>query len=212
MREIEDFTTGEEIANAILHGVGLGLATAALVILVIYASMFGDVWHKVSFSIYGATLVILYLSSTLYHSFPKGRAKKVFQIFDHAAIYLLIAGTYTPLTLIALRGPLGWTIFGIVWFIAIVGIVFKAIWIEKFQILSTLLYILMGWLIIFAIKPLFAAIPRASLIFLVIGGLFYTLGTIFYAWPMMKYHHAIWHIFVLGGSIFHFFTILLLLP
>ncbi|PRX29916.1 hemolysin III [Orenia metallireducens] len=202
----------EEITNAILHGIGLGLAIAALVVLVVLASMFGDVWYVVSFSIYGSTLIILYLSSTLYHSFPKGKVKDIFRIFDHASIYLLIAGTYTPLTLISLRGSLGWTIFGIVWGITILGIVYKIFWIEHFKIFSTVLYIIMGWLVIFAIKPLLAVLNMTSIVFLVLGGVLYTVGTIFYAWEQMKYNHAIWHLFVLGGSICHFFTVLFLLP
>lgn len=212
MDNIENFTKGEEVTNAILHGIGLGLAIAALVVLVVFARIYGDVWYMASFSIYGSTLVMLYLSSTLYHSFPEGKVKNIFEIFDHSAIYLLIAGTYTPLTLISLRGSLGWTIFGIVWGIAVVGIVFKVFWVKKFVILSTLLYIVMGWLIIFAINPLLAAMNKTSIIFLVSGGLLYTLGTIFYVRRKMKYHHAIWHLFVLGGSVCHFFTILFLLP
>lgn len=212
MDNIENFTKGEEITNAILHGIGLGLAIAALVVLVVLAKIYGDIWYVVSFSIYGSTLVILYLSSTLYHSFPEGRVKNIFEIFDHSAIYLLIAGTYTPMTLISLRGSLGWSIFGIVWGIAIVGIVFKVFWVKKFVVFSTLLYIVMGWLIIIAIKPLLAAMNKMSIIFLVSGGILYTVGTIFYVWRRMKYHHAIWHLFVLGGSVCHFFTILFLLP
>jgi len=212
MNNIENFTKGEEITNAILHGVGLGLSIAALVVLVVFAKVYGSVWHIVSFSIYGSTLVILYLSSTLYHSFPEGKVKNIFEIFDHSAIYLLIAGTYTPMTLISLRGYLGWTIFGIVWGIAVIGIIFKVFWVKRFVIFSTLLYIIMGWLIIFAINPLMASMSKTSIIFLVVGGVLYTVGSIFYVWRRMKYHHAVWHIFVLGGSICHFFTILFLLP
>lgn len=205
-------TLGEEITNAILHGVGFGLAVAALVVLVVLASRYGSVWHVVGFAIYGATLVILYLSSTLYHSFPEGKVKRLFHIFDHAAIFLLIAGTYTPITLITLRGPLGWTIFGIVWAIAILGVIFKAFWITKLKILSTILYIAMGWLVVVALKPLLAALNQTSATFLIVGGLLYTVGTIFYVWRSMKYNHAVWHLFVLAGSICHFFTILFMLP
>ncbi|MBM7555220.1 PAQR family membrane homeostasis protein TrhA [Halanaerobacter jeridensis] len=211
MTEKRKLTHGEEITNVILHGIGLGLAIAALVVLVVLSSMLGTNWHTVSFSIYGATLVILYLSSTLYHSFPHGKVKEIFKIFDHSAIYLLIAGTYTPISLITLRGTLGWTIFTVVWAIAIFGIVFKIFFVKKFKILSTLLYIAMGWLIVVAIKPLFLALNDISTIFLVIGGVLYTAGTIFYAWRSLKYHHAIWHLFVLAGSICHFFTMLFLL-
>lgn len=212
MNNIENFTKGEEITNAILHGIGLGLAIVALVVLVVFAKVSGNVWHIVSFSIYGSTLIILYLSSTLYHSFPDGKVKNIFEIFDHSAIYLLIAGTYTPLTLISLRGYLGWTIFGVVWGIAVIGIIFKVFWVKRFVIFSTVLYIIMGWLIIFAINPLIATMTETSIMFLVVGGVLYTVGTIFYVWRRMKYHHAVWHTFVLAGSICHFFTILFLLP
>ncbi len=212
MIKIRELTKGEEITNAILHGIGMGLAIAALVVLVVYANIFGDVWHIVSFSIYGSTLVILYLASTLYHSFPKGKTKNIFKIIDHACVYLLIAGTYTPLTLITLRGPLGWTIFGLIWGIALIGIIFKIFFIKKFIVLSTLLYIVMGWLIIIAIKPLTVVMNDASFKFLLAGGALYTVGTIFYGLQRIKYNHAIWHLFVLGGSICHFFTVLFLLP
>lgn len=212
MDNIENFTKGEEITNAIIHGIGAGLSIAALVVLIVFASLYGNVWFIVSFTIYGVTLVILYMSSTLYHSFPKGKVKDIFEIFDLSSIYLLIAGTYTPFTLISLRGRLGWTIFAIVWGISIFGIIFKVFWVKKFVILSTSLYIAMGWLIVFILKPLMISMSKISIIYLVIGGLLYTLGTFFYVYRKFKYHHAIWHIFVLGGSICHFFTILFMLP
>lgn len=206
------YSKGEEVTNSILHGIGLGFAIAALTLLVVLASIYGDVWYVVSFAIYGSTLIILYLSSTLYHSFPVGSVKDVFQVFDHASIYLLIAGTYTPLTLIPLRGKLGWTIFAVVWGIALMGIVFKIFFVKKFMILSTVLYIVMGWMIIIAIKPLMNTVSGSSIIFLVLGGLFYTVGTIFFINKKIKFNHAIWHLFVLAGSVCHFFTILYLLP
>lgn len=209
---VERYTPGEEITNAILHGVGLGLALAALAVLVVMASLSGNAWHIVSFSIYGATLVLLYLSSTLYHSFYAGRAKRLFRVFDHSSIFLLIAGTYTPITLIALRGRLGWTVFGVVWGIAVLGIVGKAFWTHKFVFMSTLLYIAMGWLVVAVIKPVLENLNTVSLVFLGVGGLFYTLGTVFYLWRKLKYHHAVWHLFVLAGSICHFFTVLFMLP
>ena len=212
MRNVNRFTRGEEIANAILHGIGLGLAIAALIVLVVLASIYGSALYIVSFSIYGTTLVILYLASTLLHSFPEGKAKNIFEIMDHSAIYLLIAGTYTPLALIALGGTLGWIYFGVVWSLALLGVIFKIIFIKRFVILSTLLYIAMGWLIVFALSPLFHSLTTKSLIFLVIGGVVYTIGTIFYIWHKIKFHHAIWHLFVLGGSVCHFFTILFMLP
>jgi hemolysin III len=196
----------------VLHGVGLGLAIAALVVLVVFATNYGGGRHVASFSIYGSTLVLLYLSSTLYHSFPRGKVKDIFRVVDHACVYLLIAGTYTPLALIALQGPLGWTIFGIAWGLALLGIVYKIFWIKKFIVLSTLLYIAMGWMILAAIRPLIQSVNTTSLVFLGAGGLAYTLGTIFYGWQRLKYNHAVWHLFVLAGSICHFFTVLYLLP
>ena len=212
MKNIENFTKGEEITNAILHGIGLGLAIAALVILIVFASIKGDSRYIVSYTIYGSTLVLLYLASTLYHSLPYGKGKDVFEIFDHSAVYLLIAGSCTPLTLVALKGTLGWTIFGIVWGLSVIGIIFKVFWVKKFVVLSTVLYIAMGWLIVIAIKPLMKFMSTTSLVFLIIGGVLYTLGTVFYIWRGMKYHHAIWHLFVLGGSICHFFTMIFMLP
>ncbi|WP_230866661.1 PAQR family membrane homeostasis protein TrhA [Iocasia frigidifontis] len=205
------YSKGEEITNAILHGIGLGLAIAALVILIVFANHYGNTWHIIGFTVYGSTLIILYLSSTLYHSFPAGKLKRIFRIFDHSSIFLLIAGTYTPLTLIALQGTLGWTFFCIVWSLAILGIIFKIFWINRFKLFSTVLYILMGWLIIIAIKPLLTALNNKSIIFLIIGGGFYTVGTIFYSCRRIKYNHAIWHLFVLAGSICHFFTIFYIL-
>ncbi len=202
----------EEIINAILHGIGFGLAIAALIILIIFANIYGDTWHLVGFSIYGTTLIILYLASTLYHSFPRGKWKNLFQVIDHASIFLLIAGTYTPVTLTAMRGPWGWSIFGIVWAIALLGILLKVFYMNKLKYLSLVLYIAMGWLIVIAIKPLIESVETTSLIFLIAGGLFYTVGTLFYAWKNLPYSHAIWHLFVLGGSICHFFTVFYLLP
>ncbi len=198
----------EEIANAVLHGVGLGMAISALVVLVVVANIFGDLIHIIANSIYGSTLIILYLASTLYHSFPRGKAKYVFKIIDHSAIFLLIAGTYTPITMVFLRGVLGWTIFALIWLIAGVGIIINIIWFERVQKISLFLYILMGWLSIFALRPLLLALNRISIIFLVVGGLFYTSGIFFYIKDNLKYNHAIWHIFVLAGSVSHFFTIL----
>ncbi len=211
MDDIEKLTKGEETINAVLHGIGLGLAIAALVILVVLANMLGGTWHIISFSIYGSTLIILYLASTLYHSFPHGKAKKIFRIIDHSAIYLLIAGTYTPVTLICLRDKLGWAIFITVWVIAIGGIVFELIPARKNKVVSAVLYIIMGWLVIIAIKPLLLTMNQASMLFLVLGGVLYTVGAVFYVARQIKYHHAIWHLFVLVASICHFFTMLFLL-
>ncbi len=200
---------GEEIANSITHGIGAALATAALVILVVFASIRGDAWQVVSFSIYGASLIIMYTSSTLYHAFTNKKLKHYFRIMDHSSIFLLIAGTYTPVTLISLRGTgWGWTIFGIIWGLAILGIFFKLFFIGKLEKLSVVFYILMGWLVVIAIKPMLENLPTGLLIWIAIGGLSYTLGVIFYAWQKLPYGHTIWHLFVLGGSISHFFGIL----
>jgi len=211
MSNNRNHTRGEEITNAILHGIGLGLAIAALVILLVLGHSHGNVWHIAAYSIYGSTLIMLYLASTLYHSFPEGKGKNILRIIDHSSIFLLIAGTYTPLTLILLRGNWGWTLFVLVWGIALIGILLKIICLNKLKYVSTLLYLVMGWLVMLVIKPLLAVINKPSLIFLIIGGLLYTSGIFFYSSKKIKYNHAIWHLFVLGGSICHFFTVLYLL-
>jgi len=204
-------STGEEIANAITHGIGALLAIAALVVLIVLAAMKGTVWHVVSFSIFGTTLVLLYFASTLYHSLTFTRARGLFHKFDHISIYLLIAGTYTPFCLTALRGWIGWTVFGIVWTCAIIGAVIKAISIGSKVRLSTILYVLMGWVIIIAIKPLYEAMSFNGFMFLIAGGVSYTLGTFFFLRDQVKYNHSVWHLFVLGGSVLHFFSVLSLL-
>lgn len=197
----------EEVVNAITHGIGTLLAVAGLVLLTVFAYLYGDMWHVISSSIYGTTLVLLYLASTLYHSFTNERVKYIFKIIDHSAIYLLIAGTYTPFTLIPLHGTLGWTVFGLVWGLAVLGITLKVFFVGRFKLISTMCYVFMGWFIIFAIKPLIATVPTLGIVWLMIGGLFYTLGTIFYLWHKLPYHHAIWHLFVLAGSISHFIAV-----
>ena len=204
-------STGEEIANAITHGIGALLAVAALVVLIVMAAIHGSVWHIVSFSIFGATLVLLYFASTLYHSLTHAKAKRVFHKFDHISIYLLIAGTYTPFCLTALRGWIGWTVLGVVWSCAILGAVLKAISVGKRIKLSTVLYILMGWVILVAIQPLYKAMPFNGFLFLLAGGISYTIGTIFFIRNQVKYNHSVWHVFVLGGSVLHFFSVLSLL-
>ncbi|MBW4840308.1 MAG: hemolysin III family protein, partial [Paenibacillaceae bacterium] len=156
---------------------------------------------------------LLYLCSTLVHSFKEGKLKDLFEFFDHSSIYIYIAGTYTPFMLVAVRGPLGWSLFGTVWGIALLGVVFKAFFVKRFLFMSTIFYLIMGWLIVIAWGPLTVAMPHQGIVLLVAGGLAYTLGTIFYVWRGFPYHHAIWHLFVLGGSVTHFFAILLyLLP
>ena len=205
-------STGEEIANAITHGVGAVMAIAALVVLIVISAMKGTVWHIISFSIFGATLILLYFASTLYHSLTNVRAKNVFHKFDHISIYLLIAGTYTPFCLTALRGWIGWSVLGVVWGCAILGAVLKAISIGKRVRLSTILYVLMGWVILIAIKPLYHAMSFNGFMFLMAGGISYTFGTIFFIRDQVKYNHSMWHLFVLGGSVLHFFSVLTLLP
>ncbi len=200
---------GEEIANSITHGIGAALSIVALVLLVVFASKYGDIWRIVSFSIYGSTLFFLYLASTLYHSFTNRSVKRFFRILDHSSIYLLIAGTYTPVTLVSMRSPWGWTIFGLIWAMAIGGITAKIFLIGKYRIVSVLLYVAMGWLIIIAFKPMLQMVPKGLIIWLFIGGLCYTLGLIFYACKKVPYFHFIWHLFVLGGSISHFLGMLL---
>ncbi|MEM7114068.1 MAG: hemolysin III family protein [Chloroflexota bacterium] len=203
------YTLGEEIANAVTHGIGVLLSVAGLTLLVVLASIYGDVWRIVSFSIYGGSLVILYLASTLYHTFQQPRAKRIFRIMDHSAIYLLIAGTYTPIALVALRGPWGWSVFGIVWGLALVGIIFKVFFTGRYDKVSTIAYVLMGWLCLVAIREMFAVIPFNGMLWIIAGGCFYTFGVVFYVWHKLPYNHAIWHLFVLAGSICHFFAILL---
>lgn len=205
------YTKNEEIVNAITHGIGTGLAIAALVILVVSAVFKGTPWHVVSFAIFGAMLVILYLDSTLYHSLTNKNVKKLFRKFDHMSIYLLIAGTYTPYCFTALRGPLGWTMFGVAWGCTIVGIVLNALFLKKKSILSTILYFAMGCFILVAAKPLYMAMTFKGFLFLLIGGAFYTVGAFFYVKDKIFFNHGIWHLFVIGGSIFHFFSVLSLL-
>ncbi len=198
----------EEIANSITHGIGAALSIAGLTVLVVLAALYGDAWHVVSVSIYGSSLVLLYLASTLYHSFRQPRVKRFFKIADHAAIYLLIAGTYTPFMLVSLRGPWGWSLLGTIWGLAVVGIVFKFFFIGRYERLSLVIYLLMGWLCVVAAQPMITRIPAGGLLWLVAGGLAYSLGVIFYRWEVLRYNHAIWHLFVLAGSICHFFAIL----
>ncbi|MEA3349059.1 MAG: hemolysin III family protein [Chloroflexota bacterium] len=205
------YTLGEEITHAITHGLGAGLSIAGLVVLIILAAKRGDVYQIVSFSIYGATLFILYLASTLYHSFQSPRLKHIFQIIDHASIYLLIAGTYTPFLLVGMRGTLGWTLLIIIWGLAALGVSFKTMFIHRFEKLSLLAYILMGWLSVVMLKQLLANIPVGGLIWLGAGGAAYTVGVIFYALKKIPYMHAVWHLFVLGGSLCHYFAVFLYL-
>ncbi|WP_129726518.1 PAQR family membrane homeostasis protein TrhA [Ectobacillus funiculus] len=211
MATTHTFSKGEEIANSITHGIGALLSIAALVLLIVFSALHGTAWHVVSFTLFGSTMVILYLSSTLVHALPRGKAKDVFEILDHSSIYFFIAGTYTPFLFIAVKGWLGWTLFGIVWGLAVAGTVFKSFFVKKFLHISTLLYVIMGWLIVFAWKPLVQGVPHNGVVLLVIGGILYTVGAIFYVWRGFKFHHAIWHVFVIAGTTMHFFSVLLYL-
>jgi len=201
----------EEVANLATHAVGLALSIAGLTLLVTFAGLSGDPWRIVSFSIYGAALVALYASSTLYHGVPSAHLKRFFRRFDHAAIYLLIAGTYTPFVLVLLRGGLGWTMFGIVWALAAFGVAVKVAFTGRFEVLTVALYLGMGWMGVAAIKPMVAALPAGGLALLVAGGLAYTVGVIFYAGRCIPFNHAIWHMFVVAGSVCHFLTVILFL-
>ncbi|MCB5253956.1 MAG: hemolysin III family protein [Candidatus Cloacimonadaceae bacterium] len=194
----------EEITNAVTHGIGVGFAIAALVILVVYAARISDTWKIVSYSIYGGTLITLFLSSTLYHAFTHPYIKRFFRILDHSSIFLLIAGTYTPVTIGTMRGGWGWTMFGLIWGLTIAGICLKIFAMRKLKWISTVIYLLMGWIMIIAIKPLLACVSSTFITWILIGGAAYSLGVIFYIARKMPYHHAIWHLFVLIGSICHF--------
>ncbi|MEZ6017145.1 MAG: hemolysin III family protein [Planctomycetota bacterium] len=200
-------SVGEELANAITHGAGALLSIAGLVLLIVRAAATDDPWRVVSFTIFGAALVLLYLGSTLYHSLAHTRARALFKALDHSLIYVLIAGTYTPFMLGPLRGPWGWSVFGAMWGMALIGILFKARYSHRFRRASTILYLGMGWVGLIAIKPLLQHVPPPALAWLLAGGLAYSLGTLFYVWRGQRYHHAAWHLFVLAGSACHFVAI-----
>lgn len=203
------YTLGEEIFSSVSHGVGACLSIAGTVVLLVFSVIYGNALAVVSSSIYGASLIILYTMSTLYHSFTNERVKHFFQIMDHNTIFLLIAGTYTPITLYILGGVTGWILFSVVWVASIIGITLNSINMEKAKIPSLVCYIATGWVIIFAIKPLIAKVPFLSAFFLVLGGVIYTVGIVFYVIKKVKYFHPIWHIFTILGSAFHYFSILI---
>lgn len=211
MGDTHTFTKIEEIANAVTHGIGAVLSIAALVLLIVFSSLYGNAWHVVSFTIFGSTMLLMYICSTLLHSLPIGKAKNVFEVLDHSSIYFFIAGTYTPFLFIMIDGWISWLLFALVWTLAIGGTIFKAFFVKRFIVPSTMLYLLMGWLIVFAWKPLIANLPTNAMIFLVLGGILYTVGSIFYMWRGFKFHHAVWHLFVVAGSAMHFFSILMFL-
>ena len=208
MKRFTKFRTKEEIANSITHLIGLCLSIVGLIVLIFSAAQSGNNWRITSFYIYGISLVILYGASFLYHSVRSARKKNIAKMFDHFAIYMLIAGTYTPFTLISLRETGGKNLFICIWCIALAGIILKIFFINKFKVLSTIIYLIMSWLIIVFINPLIKSVPADGIQLLLVGGGFYSLGTIFYLGKKIPYHHAIWHLFVLGGSITHYFAIL----
>ncbi|MCD6009182.1 PAQR family membrane homeostasis protein TrhA [Halomonas sp. IOP_31] len=199
----------EELLHCISHGIGAALALAGMVVLIALASLAThvDPWKIVGVSLYGATLVLLYSASTLYHGVRRPRLKRALKVVDHCAIYALIAGTYTPFLLVNLRGPLGWTLFAVIWSLAIGGIALKLIWPQRFGVLRVAVYLVMGWLIVLASDAMGTYLSDTSITLLVAGGVTYTLGVVFYAIRAIPFHHAIWHLFVLGGSVFHYFAV-----
>jgi hemolysin III len=204
------YTRGEEIANSVIHGIGIVLALAGLAVLMALSSRYGTAAHVVGCGVFGITLVLLYTASTLYHSIPlaRSRAKAVLRALDHSAIFLLIAGTYTPFSLVNLRGPWGWTLLAVIWTLAILGIAARVMLGRRSTAVAVGFYIAMGWAVLAVIKPLMTHVAPGGVLLLAIGGLVYTAGVAFYLWRRLPYHHAIWHAFVLLGSIFHFFAIL----
>ena len=203
------YPLAEELANSISHGLGAALSVVALTLMVVVSAAADDGWKLASAIVYGSTLVLLFLASTLYHAIVNWRAKQVLRIIDHCAIYLLIAGPYTPFLLINLRGAWGWTLFAVIWSLALFGIFFKAFYRHRFPRLSLFTYIMMGWLIIVAISEMLAKVPSGALWLLLAGGITYTVGAIFYRWERIPFNHAIWHLFVLGGSTCHFLAVYL---
>ena len=208
MRPERPLSLAEEIANSVIHGIGLVASLAAVPVLVVTAAGRGDAGLVVGSSVFAATLVALYAASTIYHALPPSRAKQVFRVLDHVAIYLLIAGTYTPFTLGVLRGAWGWTLFGIVWGFAALGILLKLVLGPRYSRMATVPYLLMGWLGIVAIEPVTRLVPFPGIVLLVAGGLVYTVGVAFFLWERQHHHHAMWHGCVLGGSACHFFAVL----
>jgi hemolysin III len=207
INEVREQTAVEEVANAITHGIGAFLSIVALVILVVSASIYGNTWQIVSAAIYGFSMVFLYTMSTLYHSIRGGKFKDILNQFDHSAIFLLIAGTYTPITLVGLQGAWGWSIFGVIWALALAGIVCKVFFMEQTFKFSSFFYLAMGWMFLVAIKPMIDRLPSASLYWLLAGGFFYSVGVVFYLWRNKKFMHSVFHLFVLGGTVCHFFSI-----
>ncbi|MCL9684683.1 PAQR family membrane homeostasis protein TrhA [Legionella maioricensis] len=202
-------TKAEEIGNATTHALGVLLSLIAITLFIVFAMNQEDALKLISSLVFGSTLLLMYASSTLYHSFKDPKLKHLFRIVDHASIYLLIAGSYTPFMLVTLKGGWGWTMFILVWSLALAGVVFKIFFVHKFELLSTAIYLLMGWMCLVVVKPIYELLPLGGLECVVAGGLCYTIGVIFYAWERLKFSHLLWHLFVLAGSVFHFFAVLL---
>ncbi len=206
------YSLREEIANSITHGIGAILSVLAMTLLLVRSIINADPWHIFSASVFGASLIIMYFASTLYHALPQPQVKKILRVFDHCAIYLLIAGTYTPFLLVNMRGPWGWSLFVFIWSCALIGCFYKVFvraaykhkWLDH---ISTAIYIMMGWAVVVALKPAMETIPGEALLLMLVGGMAYTGGVTFYLWEKLPYNHAIWHLFVLCGSVVHFFTI-----
>lgn len=208
MLKHREATPAEELINSLTHGFGLVLSVIGLLVLVVFAVMRGNAWHIFSCTVFGTTLVLLYLASTLYHGVSSPRLKQIFRMMDHCCIYLLIAGTYTPFTLVILRNNLGWALCGIVWGLALTGILYRILSRQQLQVVMTISYMLLGWMAVVAIKPLLMLAPVAAVIWIMAGGACYTIGVVFFSLEKIRYHHAIWHVFVLGGSLCHYLAVL----
>ncbi len=205
---MEQCSSREEIANSVTHGIGAGLSIAALILLLVLSWPGGDATRVISLAIYGATLILLYLASTLYHAARQARAKRLLRRMDHASIFLLIAGSYTPIALVGMGGTWGWTLFALIWTMAAGGVIFEMIFFDRYKRITVGFYIVMGWTALVAIKPMMELCPAGFLKWVFLGGVFYTGGVVFYVWRRLPYHHAIWHLFVLTGSGVHFFGVL----
>ena len=202
-----EYSVSEEIANSVTHMLGIVLGIAGMTLLIMLTASEGNMWKVASSIVYGTTLILLYTVSTLYHAFQQKKLKYLFKILDHSAIYLFIAGTYTVFTLVALRGPWGWSLFGIIWSLAAMGIIFKILFVGRFEALSVAIYLLMGWLVIIAMPPLITALPKEGLVWLTAGGVVYSIGVILYMKESIPFNHAIWHLFVLVGSACHYVAV-----
>ncbi len=210
--EFGTYTLAEEIANAVTHGIGAALSIAGLVILVVVAAVHGSAWSVVAVGVYGSTLVLVYLSSTLYHSIPHRRTKRVLQVLDHSMIFLLIAGTYTPVAMLALASGPDWLLLATIWSLALVGIVMQIAWPNRYEPVRVTLYLVMGWLVLAWAGPLVDGMGWDGTALIVLGGVAYTAGIGFYAWDRLPFNHAVWHLFVMGGSVAHFIAILYYIP